>query len=166
MSVSARIGDPVALDNLGVPMLVITNDGHWTAAQGDPDQITGDETAVSAGGAAVSLTWAATPNYGHVTSGFVVSYSAAPTGGGFTLADGATTIFQIDITAAGPFVIPFVPAKEGVGGHAMTATLAAPGGAIVGKINAIGHWLKFRPSGDGILNFADENNSGLELLIF
>ncbi len=69
------------------------------------------------------------------------SYSAAPTGGRLTVQDGATTILDFSITAAGPRSLPSggPPARLGLKGSlntAMTVTLAAGGAAVSGKVNA------------------------------
>lgn len=66
-----------------------------------------------------------------------LSYSAAPAGG-LTIADGATTIFQLDVATANP-----VPPSLGSGGlrqptlnQTLTLTLAAGGVGVIGKLNA------------------------------
>ncbi len=60
------------------------------------------------------------------------SYSATPTNGRLTVSDG-TTRLDLDITAAGPGVIPVcIPCDEDA---AMTVTLASGGGTVVGKLN-------------------------------
>ncbi len=51
------------------------------------------------------------------------------------------TVFTIAITAAGPDFIPFPVPKKGTANTAMIITLAAPGGAVVGKVNVLAHWL-------------------------
>ena len=101
-------------------------------------------TAVSAPGAAVTITLAATPGQRHTLTGIQWSYSAAPATGFITVQDGVVTILQIDITGAGPGFLPFYEV-QGVGsgagivggeGNAVTIELGAGGGIIVGKINA------------------------------
>lgn len=62
------------------------------------------------------------------------SYSAAPTGGLLTIADGATTYYQEAITSAGagPEIVGFrLPA-----GRTATITLSAGGAGVVGRLNA------------------------------
>ncbi len=63
-----------------------------------------------------------------------VSYSAAPTGGLLTVISGATPIFQVDITAAGPTTIAVF--RDGNGGAALSIVLSAGGSGITGRINA------------------------------
>lgn len=93
------------------------------------------DTSVGGAGAAAAITYAAAPGLAHVVDAIVWSYSAAPTGGSLTIADGATPILQADITAAGPGSLTFPVPLMGTAGNALTVTLAAPGGAVVGKLN-------------------------------
>lgn len=65
----------------------------------------------------------------------VWSYSAAPTGGRLYVNDGGDTIFDVDVTAAGPGAMQLPPLR-GTAGNAMTVNLAAGGATIVGKLNA------------------------------
>lgn len=78
----------------------------------------------------------------NVISGVAWSYSAAPTGGRLRIEDvSGTTIFDIDITAAGPGYIPFVPPKKNAAlNTAMIITLFSGGGAVQGKVNVLGAW--------------------------
>lgn len=87
----------------------------------------------SAGGAA-TLGLAA-PGAGYAwTVGMVRwSYDAEPTGGGITISDG-TTAESYPITAAGPGFLPFDPPAQFKDNGAVTITLAAPGGSVVGKV--------------------------------
>ena len=62
------------------------------------------------------------------------SYSAAPTGGKLTITDGGTTIFDIDITAAGPGSVDLT--LKGSLNSAVVITLASGAGAVVGKLQA------------------------------
>lgn len=80
--------------------------------------------------AVVTITASALPVY---VRNVVCSYSAAPTGGALTITQGATTFFSIDITTAGPHVIP-VDLKF-AGGANVVVTLADPGGTVVSKLN-------------------------------
>jgi hypothetical protein len=63
------------------------------------------------------------------------SYSSAPTGGNIKVQDGSTTIWEVDVTAAGPGFKTFTPPLSITPGANMVITLAAPGGAIVGKVD-------------------------------
>lgn len=64
------------------------------------------------------------------------SYSAAPTGGRLTLADGADTVLDLAITAAGPGnLFGSSLALRGEVGNALVATLAAGGAGVSGKLN-------------------------------
>lgn len=65
-----------------------------------------------------------------------MSYSAAPTGGRLTITDNAVTVFDLDITTAGPFTIPLPDGIQNLAVNtALVFTLAAGGAAVVGKIN-------------------------------
>jgi hypothetical protein len=92
--------------------------------------------ATAAVNTAVVATFGAVAGMRHNLIGCTVSYSAAPTGGRLTVADGGTTVYDVDIIAGGPTPIP-LPAGGIVGtvGNAMTVTLAAAGAAVVGKLN-------------------------------
>lgn len=64
------------------------------------------------------------------------SYSAAPTAGNITVVVNGVTIFQADITAAGPFTL-MLP-DGGIrcqSGQNVVITLAAAGAAVTGKLN-------------------------------
>jgi hypothetical protein len=70
------------------------------------------------------------------------SYSAAPTGGNIKVEDGAgNTIFNLDITSAGPGFLPFNPPKKGTYNAAMIITLAAGGSGVTGKLS-LSHWVQ------------------------
>jgi hypothetical protein len=95
------------------------------------------DSVVGSAGAAASLTYAANPNSKHVIVQLIVSYSAAPTGGGLTITDAGQNILNIDIVGSGPTVITFDPPLQQLQlNQALVITLAAPGGAVVGKLNA------------------------------
>lgn len=87
--------------------------------------------------AAVTITIPAPgPGRGTVLKMLACSYSAAPTNGKITVADGTGTIFEVDITAAGTYNAP-IP-EDGLTcapASAVTITLAAGGAAVVGKVN-------------------------------
>ena len=91
-------------------------------------------------GGAATVQYAASPGNSHTISGIAWSYGSAPTGGNLLIQDGATTIFNMDITAAGPGVIVFPRPKKGTPGNALTITLAGGGGPIQGRVNVLDHW--------------------------
>lgn len=155
----------VPLDGgLGTPALGRGRDGvfrYIDAYPESPDPVSTDETATSSAGAAVSITFLAQTDSAHVISGVAWSYDAAPTGGALSIKDGASdVVYTSDITSAGTSQVLFNPPKQGRSGRSMILTLAAPGGAVVGKVNSLGHWTRYILSG-GFLDFSDENNSGL-----
>jgi len=104
------------------------------------EPVAGDAAMVNvgAGGAASAITIVAPA----ASSGrFILiervdwSYSAAPTGGRLTITDGTSTFFDIDITAAGP---GFAEVYRRITKETNAiVTLAAPGGAVVGKLNVV-----------------------------
>lgn len=66
------------------------------------------------------------------------SYSAAPTAGRLTVVAGSTTLLDIDITAAGPFVLDLDQENvltNNTKNEAVVVTLASGGGTVVGKLN-------------------------------
>jgi len=86
--------------------------------------------------AAVVTLAAAGVGISHVLGLAAWSYDGAPTAGSLTIEDGAgTTVFKVDITAAGPGYFPFVPGLKGTANAAMIATLAAGGGGVNGIIS-------------------------------
>ena len=89
---------------------------------------------------AAVVTYAAVTDRQHSVSGVAWSYSAAPTGGNLKIEDGSgTTVFSIDITAAGPGVVYFTPPKTGTRNTALIITLAAGGSGVSGKVSILGH---------------------------
>lgn len=89
---------------------------------------------------AAIITLAAATGTRHVVHKIFGSYSAAPTGGSLTIAStvgGNAVSMVVAITAAGPFDFDFPVPIQGDENTAITLTLAAPGGTVVGKINAI-----------------------------
>lgn len=87
---------------------------------------------------AAVVTYAAVAGRQHVIDGLAYSYSAAPTGGNLKVEDGATTVFTVDIPAAGA---GFIPVRlKGTINTALTVTLASGAGAVVGKVNVLSHW--------------------------
>ncbi len=153
-----------AFAGVGTPILGVDVNGNLAPITGGADAVATNETATSGAGAAVSITWDAIANNSHVVRDIQYSYSAAPAGGALTILDGSDTVFTVDITAAGVGSLYFGSGKQGTAGRLMTLTLAAPGGQIVGKVNA-SHLIVSALSG-GALNFGDELNSGLLPLFF
>lgn len=95
-----------------------------------------DEMA-SATNASAVVTLAADTNAPIEISQIHCGFSATP-GAGATLsiADGANTVWQVPIPAAGPFTFEFHPPRcSAVKNTAMTVTLTAGGSAIVGYVN-------------------------------
>ena len=164
MSVSARAGDAFPVNGVGTPMLGIGQDGNLAPLRGGADPVTTNEVHVPAAATAAVLTFAAEPDAAHVVREVTWSYSASPTGGRLTIADGSDTIFDIDITAAGPGQALFGSGKQGHVNTAMTITLASGAGAVVGKVNA-SHFTT-RVVAGGLADFSDAPNSGLMLLFF
>ena len=97
---------------------------------------------VPASNTAAVITYAAAgAGVSHVISGVAWSYSAAPTGGNLKIEDASgTTVFSVDITAAGPGFIPFQSPLKGTANAAMILTLAAGGSGVTGKVDALGKW--------------------------
>jgi len=66
------------------------------------------------------------------------SYDAAPTGGKLTVKQGATTIFELDVTAAGAKFLDFARNQLAMTASAtVTVTLAAGGAGVTGKLNVM-----------------------------
>lgn len=87
---------------------------------------------------AAVLTYAADPTHQHEFDEIVWSYNAAPTGGRVTITDGGTTVFDMDITAAGPGEIGLRRPLRGAVNSTLVITLAAGGAAATGKLNCLG----------------------------
>lgn len=96
-----------------------------------------DHRSTGAAGGAATVAKAVDTERGYVVSQIDWSYSTTPTGGGLTIADGTGTLFNIDIAAAGPGGVKFEPPLLSAKSSALTVTLAAPGGAVVGKVNCV-----------------------------
>lgn len=87
----------------------------------------------AAANTAVAITVTALPDQQHVLAGVVWSYSAAPTGGKLTVADGASTVLEVDIIAGGPGSL-VLPPLGGSTNTNLVVTLAAGGAGIIGKL--------------------------------
>lgn len=102
---------------------------------------TGDTHAPASNTAAV-LTYAAVAGRKHVLDALVWSYSGTPTGGNLKVEDGSgTTVFSMDVTAAGAGFVEFHLPLSGRENTALIVTLAAGGSGVSGKVNA-GHRLE------------------------
>jgi len=93
------------------------------------------------GNTAAVITIAAVADQRIIIDSIQWSYSGAPTGGRLSITDGGVTIFDIDITAAGPGGFGLtLPASGGLkspaAGSAIVITLAAGGAGVTGKLNA------------------------------
>ena len=98
-----------------------------------------DVSAPAANTAAV-VTYTAVPGKAHVINGIAFSYTATPTGGNIQIQDGASVVFNLDVPAPGTNYFEFQRPLKGSPGNAMTVTLAAPGGTVVGKLTCVGHY--------------------------
>lgn len=161
----SRAGTLFQTDGVGEVMLAVGPDNRLAPIRSGSDPVATNETATGAGGAATTITLDAETDIAHTVREVHYSYSAAPTGGGLTIKDGATdVIFDVHVTAAGPGSVLFGSGKQGTSGRSMVITLAAPGGAVVGKLNVSA--IKNSVLQGGALNFGDEMNSGLAVLFF
>lgn len=77
----------------------------------------------------------------HVISGVAWSFSAVPVGApALTILDGTTIVFRVHVTEAGYDSVQFDPPKSFSLNAPLTIILDAAGGAIVGRLNVLGHW--------------------------
>jgi hypothetical protein len=98
-----------------------------------------DVSYPSAATAAV-VTYVASATNRHIIYSIAYSYSAAPTGGRLTVEDGSGTyIFDQNISATGNGLIEFPGGLQGSTNTAMIITLSSGAGAVVGKLNVLGH---------------------------
>ena len=101
---------------------------------------TNDVNAPASNTAAV-ITYSANAISAHYIEGLYWSYSGAPAAGNLKIEDGSgTTVFSLDITAAGPGFLPLE--KLGTPNTAMIITLAAGGVGISGKVCIGQHWIQ------------------------
>lgn len=124
VTVNSSATDPVYVSGVSAtPTTAATTNVHA------PSSNTAAVITYAAGGAGVS----------HTISAIAWSYSAAPTAGNLKIEDGSgTTVFSVDVTAAGPGFIPFARPLKGTANTAMIVTLAAGGSGVSGKANVIG----------------------------
>lgn len=94
-------------------------------------------TVTGSAGAGASITYAATAGVSHSIAGFILSFSATPAAAStVSVTVGGTTVFSSHVDI-GPRDYP-VRISAGVN-EAMVITFSAPGGAVVGKLNILGH---------------------------
>jgi hypothetical protein len=97
----------------------------------------------SAAGALCSITLAAGSAGQRVClQGVAWSYSAAPTGGRLTIASTGQPTFDVDTPAVGLNQLDPTQTFRGQPGQTVVVTLAAPGGAVIGKLNVLNDWLE------------------------
>lgn len=133
----------------------------------------GNVAAPAANTAAVLRYNADGPGRMHVLSGVAWSYDGDPTGGRLKIEDGAgNTVFDESITKGGPGEFFFDPPFQGSPNTDLVITLAAGGGTVVGKVNAIGRYSTTKPPlnglqqfgpQSGVLDFSRAESSGLIL---
>ena len=98
--------------------------------------LTQPSTSTSGSNAINIITYAAQANVSHAIEKVVFSYNAAPTGGQLYIEDEATTIFSVDITAAGPGPIDFDDDPiVGSIGNQVRVIMAAGGSNVISSLN-------------------------------
>src|SRR5262245_37487669 len=106
-----------------------------------PTAIVGEPTDVSAPGPGQPAAVVYPAGKAHGITGVAWSYDAAPLPPGrLQVADGPDIIFAVDVTAPGPGVVYFSPAKVGTAGREMSISLSAGGAACAGKVSVLGHF--------------------------
>lgn len=94
--------------------------------------------AISGSNAAGVISLPAPPaGYAWLLTGIYWSYSDTPTGGNLTVNDGSDQ-FDIDITTSGPGFVMFNTGFIFATSQAVTITIHAGGGSVVGKVGLIG----------------------------
>lgn len=102
---------------------------------------TTDDLSTEAADTDVVLPYAAVAGIAHIIPTIFFSYSDTPTAGRLTIEDGAgNVVFDLDITAKGAARVPFEPKFRGTVNTDLIITLYAGGAAVVGKLNAPGHY--------------------------
>lgn len=124
------------------PVLMEMVDGVAQPAQSSARPVqafTTDVDAPAASTAAV-LTYAGAVGVVHCLGALYWSLAGSGTidnaGVNLSVADGANTVFSVDVAAKGPGFLPLVPSLMGTNGNAMTVTLADPGDNLTAKVNA------------------------------
>lgn len=109
-----------------------------------PNSVTvaANNTGTASSNTNVTLTYtAAGAGIRYVLSGIAWSYNGTPTAGRLIIKNNGssgTTVFDIDITAAGPGFIPFNPPKLFGSNVDVFIELFAGGSGVVGKLNVLG----------------------------
>jgi len=104
---------------------------HWASEANSVDVASGTNAA------AIVQYAAAGELLCHVVEGVAWSYGGQMAGARLLIEDGTSIVFDIDIPTQGWGYIPV--SKRGSPNTAMTITLTAGGGGIVGKLNVLGH---------------------------
>lgn len=121
------------LSNKGDKKRIIADAGVATIPSSILGLSTNRATSADNGAATVALT--AKPGMRWVVYGYSFSYDGEPTGGTITLTRGASTVIdQQAVTSAGPGPIQFPRPLHGAANEAMTATLAAGGAGVFGRL--------------------------------
>lgn len=108
----------------------------------DSIQASPSDYSAPASNTAAVATAAGANGVAHSISGVAFSYAGSGTlsGGNVIIADGGTTVFSLDVDAKGVYVVTFPEGPmRAAPGNALTATLAAGGSNVTGKINLLGH---------------------------
>ena len=106
----------------------------------NPEGVVVPKTHAPDADTAAVITLVASASTRHVVDSVFCGYSATPTGGSLTIAatvKGSAVSQVLPIAAGGPVVLSFAPPLQGDVNTAITLTLSAGGGAVVGKINAM-----------------------------
>lgn len=102
-----------------------------------------DDVATGAGAAATVTYAAAGQGIRHCISGVAWSFSAAPAGSpALTIMDGANVVFVLNIDAARAATVYFDPPKRGSVNTGLSVILDSGGGAVVGRVNVLAHWVE------------------------
>lgn len=97
----------------------------------------GSNAKTSGTNAAVAITFPAIATRAIIIDSIVWSYGGTPTGGKLTVAHGATTVLEVDITASGPGALPLNLSADI--NEQVVVTLGAGGSGVVGKLNVFAH---------------------------
>jgi len=118
---------------------VVNNGTDIVPQQGRAAQpaASGNTNTASANTAVVVTLAAAGASIYNILAGVYWSYSGGTPAGSIKIEDvSGTTVFQADITAAGPGFFMFdPPIRNAVANHALIITLAAAGSGVIGKLS-------------------------------
>lgn len=125
---------------VGAEQFLVNSDGSRSQVVATKVSISvqpGDCKVDAATNAAAAITLA-DPGSGvsNVIGAVYWSYNNTPTAGKLTIADNGTTVFEVDITAAGPGFFEFPEPLKFTVHTATVITLAAGGSGVTGKITA------------------------------